>query len=289
LIAVQELEADPFAGFQRWAIHRKQLAPKTVRDYSQWIRCADAWLLDHKGKPLDRASLRNLLEFLDTRRPSPSSRNNCRSALIAYGRYLIDVGARKKNPALRIERVKPKRGVPKPLPAGRIPTLIEVAARRGPMVECLVVLALNTGLRPSEVRLLQWADITGDSASLVQKGGHQRLVYLNARCREILERWQPLCPGSWVFPSGRKKGEALGYEWVRRHMHAIGLEAGIPACRPHRLRHTFGTAHYRQNRDLLLLQEALGHAELANTRVYAGVDNAALKDSLEQLSFSLDR
>lgn len=286
--AAEELGEDRFAGFQRWALNRKQLSAKTVRDYTQWIRCADTWLLEQKEKPLARASRRDLLEFLDTRRPSASSRNNCRSALICYGKYLIDVGARKKNPAVRIERVRPKRGTPKPLPAGQVPSLVDVAGRHGPMVECLVTLALNTGLRPSEVRLLQWTEIAGDTAYLVQKGGHQRMVYLNARCQLALEAWRPYCSSdTWVFPSPRKRGTAIGYEWVRRKMLVLGQETGIRACRPHRLRHTFATTHYRQNRDLLLLQQALGHANVANTRIYAGIENAALRDSLDQLSFDL--
>ena len=43
------------------------------------------------------------------------------------------------------------------------------------------------------------------------------------------------------------------------------------------LRHTFGTKLYQTNKDLILVQEALGHADINTSRIYTHFDKDRLK------------
>ncbi len=43
------------------------------------------------------------------------------------------------------------------------------------------------------------------------------------------------------------------------------------------LRHTFATLLYKKQKDLVLVQEALGHASLNTSRIYTHFDNDKLK------------
>ena len=62
-------------------------------------------------------------------------------------------------------------------------------------------------------------------------------------------------------------------------MDKILLFAGIRKDKngAHMLRHTFATRLYQQNHDLVLVQEALGHADLNTSRIYTHFDKERLK------------
>ena len=52
------------------------------------------------------------------------------------------------------------------------------------------------------------------------------------------------------------------------------------------LRHTFATLLYQKNRDLVLVQEALGHSDLNTSRIYTHFDKERLKiaaDTMDDL------
>ena len=62
-------------------------------------------------------------------------------------------------------------------------------------------------------------------------------------------------------------------------MDKILLQAGIRKDKngAHMLRHTFATRLYKKNKDLILVQEALGHADLNTSRIYTHFDQDRLK------------
>jgi site-specific recombinase XerD len=52
---------------------------------------------------------------------------------------------------------------------------------------------------------------------------------------------------------------------------------------PHGLRHTFATRLHDRSRDLRVVQEALGHADLATTEIYTHVKNDRLEAAVDLL------
>ena len=62
-------------------------------------------------------------------------------------------------------------------------------------------------------------------------------------------------------------------------MEKMLLVAGIRKEKngAHMLRHTFATLLYQKNRDLVLVQEALGHADLNTSKIYTHFDKERLK------------
>ncbi|GAI57371.1 unnamed protein product, partial [marine sediment metagenome] len=70
-----------------------------------------------------------------------------------------------------------------------------------------------------------------------------------------------------------------------RHMLArYGRKAGIEKrLHPHTLRHSFATDLYRKRRDLLMVQQALGHASITSTVIYTHLVNEELENGMKGL------
>lgn len=76
-----------------------------------------------------------------------------------------------------------------------------------------------------------------------------------------------------------KKGTPLTQSYVSRIVEQLLFRAGIRKQKngAHMLRHTFATLLYKKQKDLVLVQEALGHASLNTSRIYTHFDNDKLK------------
>ena len=75
------------------------------------------------------------------------------------------------------------------------------------------------------------------------------------------------------------RGGPLNPRMITRAMENVRHRLGLPAsATPHALRHSFATHLLSAGGDLRAIQELLGHANLATTQVYTGVDTARLME-----------
>jgi site-specific recombinase XerD len=101
------------------------------------------------------------------------------------------------------------------------------------------------------------------------------------RIRSFIEETIMGLPIKFLFFN--QHGEPLDSRHAFRVVQEIGRLAGIENLHPHVLRHTFATNLRRKRCDLLLLSEALGHANVATTQIYAHVENQDYRDRLREL------
>ncbi len=52
---------------------------------------------------------------------------------------------------------------------------------------------------------------------------------------------------------------------------------------PHKLRHTYATNHYKENKDLLLLRDQLGHTSVEVTSIYTNINNEKEREAIDLL------
>jgi site-specific recombinase XerD len=78
-------------------------------------------------------------------------------------------------------------------------------------------------------------------------------------------------------------GDSMDTRHVFRIVQEIGERAGIKNLHPHILRHTYASNLRMKGGDLLLIKEALGHASVMTTEIYAHINDGQYREKLRSL------
>lgn len=139
---------------------------------------------------------------------------------------------------------------------------------------------LYTGMRPSEVLRLDWRSVNLDRRMIsVEKSKNKevRQVPISSRLLDLLELIGPARSGLVLATPYQKKRY---WKELRRITDALDLGP----IRVYDFRHTFAVRLYEKTRDLVMVQQLLGHTDIKMTRDYLvgfHPDTAAAVESLE--------
>ena len=197
------------------------------------------------------------------------------------------------------------RALPKVLGVAEVDRLLAVAraavaasegpaAARARRMHCLLELLYATGLRVSELVALPRAAATTRERYLVVrgKGGRERLVPLTDLARAAMRAHLDGAGGEdgpWLFPADSESGH-LTRQAFARDLKTAAAAAGIRADRisPHVLRHAFASHLLQNGADLRIVQELLGHADIATTQIYTHILDERLKSMVRDLHPLMD-
>jgi integrase len=157
---------------------------------------------------------------------------------------------------------------------------------------CLIVIAMNTGLRISDILSLRWSDVydeendtVKDKVSLIEKKtGKSKSVALNKAVGRAIRKHlsNPHQPTSFLIenPQTQKAiSRVQAYRVIRDAAEALGL--GRVSC--HSLRKTFGY-HAWQVGTPAVIMEIFNHSSYATTRKYLGITQDDLNAVYMKLS-----
>jgi len=216
------------------------------------------------------------------------------SALKGFSRWLSDREENFDATAILSTRApRHQRPLPRPLDIDAARTVTETVSddKAEAWIKArdiaVVTLLYGSGLRISEALSLTGRDAdlaTADGSSLriVGKGGKERLVPVIPAAAKSISAYLRLCP--WPMEPDSPlfrglRGGPLNPRMISRAMENVRHRLGLPAsATPHALRHSFATHLLSAGGDLRAIQELLGHANLATTQVYTGVDTARLME-----------
>ena len=256
------------------------------------------------------AQVRAYLAGLETRGLAASSAARRLSCVRGFHRFLYAEGLAEGDPTAPVTGPRRAQALPKVLSVAEVDRLLaaararveaadaagtgaEGAANRGAAARaarmlCLLELLYATGLRVSElIALPRSAAATRERCLVVRgKGGRERLVPLTDLSRAAMRAHLARSPGDgrWLFPADSESGH-LTRQAFARDLKEAGTAAGIRADRisPHVLRHAFASHLLQNGADLRIVQELLGHADIATTQIYTHVLDERLKGMVRDL------
>ncbi|KAA6233725.1 tyrosine-type recombinase/integrase [Campylobacter sp. LR264d] len=152
----------------------------------------------------------------------------------------------------------------------------------------ILKIIIFTGIRVSEALHIRMKDINEENdlytIRIRGKGNKYRVVMIKKELiEELLKNVKINYASQDALLFVNKKGTPLTQAYISRIVEQILFRAGIRKQKngAHMLRHTFATLLYKKQKDLVLVQEALGHASVSTSRIYTHFDNEKLKLAAE--------
>ena len=146
-------------------------------------------------------------------------------------------------------------------------------AKTGTRNRLLFCLGINTGLRVSDILGLRVADVRNNDFVWIkeQKTGKQRKVRISAVRDDINAYIQGMKDDEYLFASRKGDGHITRVQ-AYRILNAAAAECGLDEIGTHTMRKTFGYWHYKQYRDVALLQKLFNHSSPSITLRYIGIE-----------------
>jgi integrase len=187
-----------------------------------------------------------------------------------------------RNPIYLVRRSAKRRRAPTVLMPAEIKALMD---NLGIRERTLVLLAISTGLRQSELFGLKWSDIDFDQGTMnvtrsivygvvgsCKTESSQKPIPVHPLLADALSEWRRLCTytkaDDWVFASRRYRGRRpyWGQAILRKYVRPVAQRVGIQKCIGwHTFHHTSSTLLRSVGTEFKVMQELLRHSTLRST------------------------
>lgn len=294
-----EVIAAWWSPFEDFLARERRYSAYTVRNYRQAFDDFYRWLaapsvgLWRGG--LDALDARHLRDFVieAQRRFGRRTLHNHVSALRTFCKFWLRRGRLRRDPWIGVPLPRLEKRLPKFLTEEQMRALLGGPQRllENGAIEPFAAwrdrlameLLYGGGLRVSELVALDHGaiDVASGVARVVGKGRRERLCPLGrvavAVYRKFRDEHAPAAGlGNPVLanPDGRRITVRQVQLLLKRYLALAGLPHDLT---PHKLRHSYATHLLNAGADLRLVQELLGHAQLATTQIYTHVSMARLQ------------
>jgi len=289
-------------------IAQRDASPRTVAAYRDTLRLLLRFASEKTGKQpcqldiahLDASLIGAFLDHLERDRGNSARTRNARLAAIhSLYRFASLRHPEHAQTIARVLEIPPKRHQ-RPLicylDEHEIKALLRAPDRSswlGRRDHALLLLAIQTGLRVSELTALRIADVslsTGAHARVKGKGRKERCAMLTAETIAVLREW---CrerkgePDDPLFPT--RRGGPLtpkAVAWlIDKHTATAAHRCPSLASKrvtPHVLRHTNAMLLRAANIDIHTIALWLGHESTKSTEVYLHADNKLKQQAIER-------
>lgn len=269
---------------------RKGRSIATLKSYESDFLIFEAYL-EVSGLDYDSVSRQNVDEYLQylLKDHDPFSARRQLSALRGLFKFLVRTGRLTSDPVSLVKPPKTASRLPKALSEQEVMGLLESVSEGTPLAlrdRSMLELLYGSGLRVSEMCSLRTADFEDHPRLLLitGKGNKQRYVPLSSKASSAIDQYLDGARSSLLAKKPdtgtlflNRAGTALTRQgaWLalKARASAVGLASVFS---PHTLRHSCATHMVDHGADLRVVQELLGHADLATTQIYTKVSMAKM-------------
>jgi integrase/recombinase XerD len=296
------------AFFTQRLIHQRQASPHTIAAYRDTWRMLLVFASQTAGRPADRLDFADLdaptvaafLDDLEHRRGNSVRTRNARLAAIhSLFAYAAQEHPEHANDIARVLAIPAKRGEHTIVTfltdteTTALLTAPDPSNRTGRRDRALIALAVQTGLRASELTGLTCSDVhlgVGAHVGCHGKGRKDRITPLTTATVKTLRDWtteRAGRPDQPLFPTNR--GTRLSSDALQQRLthHAATAAKHCPSLQhktvtPHVLRHTAAMTLLHAGVDITVIALWLGHASVATTQIYLQADLALKQRALDR-------
>lgn len=268
------------------SVNYQTLIQRQLEDFATWCRREKGW-----NSPVS-AGLDDLGAYLGARKDGGLAASSLRLVAIAlriFYRRLAALGQIPADPAAQLIPARPDKTLPETLGEGQVRHFLESIPISTPMDRrdrAIAEWLYSSGLRVSELVEARLEHLRLEEAfvRVTGKGNKTRVVPVGGAARTAIESWLFDGRGHFVKPGSpstvflSRRGARLTTERVRQILVERARAAGLDwKLYPHLFRHSFATHLLGHGADLRVIQEMLGHADIATTQIYTHVDAAHLR------------
>ncbi len=261
----------------------------SVNTISGYVREINEFIA-YEGTPEDLTQVQpsHIRQFaidLDVMGRARSTINRKISALKTFFKYLHEIEeVIPSSPADKIKNGKREKSLPKAVSEDVIMSLINQADRLKDRL--IVELLYGLGGRASEVASLRVESIDFDSGGILLdgKGSIERMNPIHPSCLELIRTYMRRykITSGWLFPNRLDHSRHMNRQAINYLVNELADKAGVDRSlvSPHVFRHSFATHMLENGCDMAIVQEFLGHADIATTKIYARVSQKNKKETL---------
>lgn len=299
-------------------------SPKTQRIYTDNIERVLCSYLETRGvTDLLKVTPQVLREYLIhesertytigsyTRKQSPTTVNKRYESAKTFFGWCVAQEYLGSNPMLKVKRPKMPSRFRVGYSKDEVKRLVEAAAKAPGWLaardRAILLMLLGTGARASELTgmhmdCVQWTVPRPRPGGPPQrtryltlhgKGGKDRRVPLGATAFGALRDYMAIRPPThhtnvWLT----QRGTPFNAGALNQMMVNLRDYSDVAGVTPHRFRHTYATAWYRQHRDIMALKNLLGHSKVETTQRYLaslGADYGLQEDYSTPDTYLLER
>lgn len=284
------------SGFASYLTETKHASKSTVSSYERDLRKLEKYLTEHGiygARSVTATNLNSYILYLEKQGLSTATVSRNVASMKAffhyeYGRRMIE-----KDPTEQIKAPHIQKKYPEILTVEEVEKLLEQPSDQSPKGQrdrAMLELLYGTGMRVSGLITLEWMEVNMSLGFLTcREAEKERVVPFGSQAKEALERY--LSSGREALLKGRKSkylfvncsGECMSRQGFWKLMKLYAKKAGIRSdITPHTLRHSFAAHLVQKGADLRMVQELLGHSDLATTQIYLDMNVERIKNNYRQ-------
>lgn len=259
------------------------------RSIDQDKRFMDKHILPLLGmKPLKeirKADIQNLIKHFASKNHKPNTQKRyiqCLSAVITHA-VAADIIA--SNPVHQVKKPRSSQNIRKVISFEQFKTMLTAAREYdNSLIGCLIVSAIRTGARLSELKNARWDEIDFDTKTWhfpITKANKPRTISIPSDLISELQRLKEERSDTvFVFQSPKRQAPISKphNKWKQ-----FLRDSNLPDIRFHDIRHCFATyALEKANCTLIELRDHLGHSSVAITQMYTKASHAITAEKISQ-------
>ncbi len=264
----------------------KGLSPHTLAAYGRDLK---SYAKYSQGK-VEEIDADQIIEYFQTlKNKGIASSSLCRAlvSIKVFFRFLKREKIILTNPTVFLESPKMWQLIPEVLTVEEVGRFLEMPDSEtaiGARDKAIFMVMYASGLRVSELCGLNLGDISDDQVRVRGKGNKERVIPIASiavdAVDDYLTRFRTEGDGPLFLSSKGKRIDRVAL-WERVKFY--GRKAGISKeISPHTLRHSFATHLLENGADLRVIQEMLGHSNIATTDRYTHVSKKHLHEAFEK-------